>query len=216
MVTVKRRKSRAGRRLCLLLAVILIFAVLVVAYINAQIDKIMDSVVKRQVENKITEIINDAVARIASEAAYASGTFACVSYSSEGKITAVSANSILINRMRADIVAEIATGLSELEKYGVPISYANLFGEGFLSSFLPETYLNVKVQPFGGVTANVVSELTCAGINQSKHTVNLVIDAGVAGLVKDKTIEVCVSTNVCIAETVIVGEVPSVWLGTGS
>ena len=82
MVTVKRRKSRAGRRLCLLLAVILIFAVLVVAYINAQIDKIMDSVVKRQVENKITEIINDAVARIASEAAYASGTFACVSYSS--------------------------------------------------------------------------------------------------------------------------------------
>ena len=117
--------------------------------------------------------------------------------------------------MRADIVAEIVTGLSELEKYGVPISYANLFGEGFLSSFLPETYLNVKVQPFAGVTANVESELTSAGINQSKHTVNLVIDAGATGLVKDKTIEVCVSTNVCIAETVIVGEVPSVWLGTG-
>ena len=211
MVAVKRRKFRAGRRLCLFLAVILIFTVLVVAYLNAQIDKIMDSVVKRQVENKIT----DAVARIASDAAYASGTFAAVSYSSEGKITAVSANSVLINRMRADIVAEIVTGLSELEKYGVPISYANLFGEGFLSSFLPETYLNVKVQPFAGVTANVESELTSAGINQSKHTVNLVIDAGATGLVKDKTIEVCVSTNVCIAETVIVGEVPSVWLGTG-
>lgn len=216
MVTVKRRKFHVGRRLCLLFAVILIFAVLVVAHINAQIDKIMDSVVKRQIENKITEIINDAVMRIASEDAYAFGTFASVSCSSEGKITAVSANSILINRMRADIVSEIVTGLSELEKYGVPISYANLFGEGFLSSFLPEIYLNVKVQPFGGVTANVESELTCAGINQSKHTVNLVIDAGVAGLVKDKTIEVCVSFDVCIAETVIVGEVPSVWLDPGN
>lgn len=215
MVTVKKRKFHAGHKLCLILAVILIFAVLVVAYINAQIDKIMDSVVKRQVENTLTEIINAAVARISSEPAYSSGMFASVSYSSEGKITAVSANSALINRMRADITAEISAGISELEKYGVPISYANLFGEGFLSSFLPETYLYVKVQPFGSVNTNVESELTSAGINQSKHTVNLIIDTGAAGLVKDKTIDVRVSTSVCIAETVIVGEVPSVWLGTG-
>ena len=43
MVAVKRRKFRAGRRLCLFLAVILIFTVLVVAYLNAQIDKIIVS-----------------------------------------------------------------------------------------------------------------------------------------------------------------------------
>jgi len=213
MITVKKRKYRAGQKVCLLLAVVLILAVLVVAYINSQMDKIMDSVVKRQVENKITEIINAAVLRVSSEPIYASGTFADVSYSSDGKITAVSANAALINRMRADVMAEIAAGISELERYGVPISYASLFGEGFLSSFFPEAYLNVKVQPFGGVNANVESELTSAGINQSKHTVNLIIDTGVTGLVKDKTIDIRISTNVCMAETVIVGDVPSVWLG---
>lgn len=192
----------------------MIISVMIVAYINSQIDKIMDSVVKRQLENKITEIVNSAVSRISSASAYSEGTFASVSYSSDGKITSISANSALINRMRAEITSEIAEEMAKLEQYGVPISYANLFGEGFLSSFLPETYLNVKVRSFGGVNTAVESELTSAGINQSKHTVSLIVDIGATGLVKDKTIDVSLSTNVCIAETVVIGEVPSIWLST--
>ena len=214
MSTIKRRKYRTGRRLCLILAVFMIISVMIVAYINSQIDKIMDSVVKRQLENKITEIVNSAVSRISSASAYSEGTFASVSYSSDGKITSISANSALINRMRAEITSEIAEEMAKLEQYGVPISYANLFGEGFLSSFLPETYLNVKVRSFGGVNTAVESELTSAGINQSKHTVSLIVDIGATGLVKDKTIDVSLSTNVCIAETVVIGEVPSIWLST--
>ena len=216
MIYFKNKKFRTGRKTCIVLALLLIAVVLMAAYFNSQIDKIMDSVVKKQVENKITEIVNEAVATLSEDPTYASENFVSIRYSSDGKIASISADSALINRMRAEISSAVAQGLNEMEAYGVPITYANLFGEGFFSSFLPETYLTVKVKPFGGVNTDVESELVSAGINQSKHTVELKIDAGVAGLVRDQTIEVRVSTSVCIAETVIVGEVPSIWLGSRS
>lgn len=212
MVYVKKRKIRTGQKTCVLLAALLVAVVLLAAYFNSQIDRVMASVVERQVENRITDIVNEAVASLSADPAYASENFVTIRYLSDGKIASVSANSALINQMRAEITSAIVDGLAEMEAYGVPISYANLFGESFLSSFLPETYLTVRVTPFGGVHADVESELVSAGINQSKHTVKLLIHTGVTGLVRDRTIDVYISTSVCIAETVIIGEVPNIWL----
>ena len=64
----------------------------------------------------------------------------------------------------------------------------------------------------GEVTADYANSFTSAGVNQTLHRVCLDIHATVRLFLPGEVLPVSVSSSVCVAETVIVGETPDTYL----
>ena len=63
--------------------------------------------------------------------------------------------------------------------------------------------------------ANFVSHFRQAGINQTLHQLTMIVSVDVSVLVLGQTSSFSVNSEVVVAETVIVGDVPSTFLQTG-
>ena len=75
----------------------------------------------------------------------------------------------------------------------------------------------VLVTEIGGISSllNFVSHFSQAGINQSLHQLTMEVSVDVAVLVLGETGSFTINSEVVVAETVIVGDVPQTFLQTG-
>lgn len=80
----------------------------------------------------------------------------------------------------------------------------------------PSWRIPASVEPNGSAETTVKSSLTSAGINQSLHKITLSVKVRITAMLLISTVDVETDTDICIAETVIIGEVPSVFLGKES
>ena len=64
----------------------------------------------------------------------------------------------------------------------------------------------------GDVAADYANSFTSAGVNQTLHRVSLEITATIYLFLPGGVLPVSVSSSVCVAETVIVGETPDTYL----
>ncbi len=70
--------------------------------------------------------------------------------------------------------------------------------------------------PIGAVASRFESQFTSVGINMTKHTLYLYVDVHVSIVMPIKTFEFYSSIQVLLAESIIIGEVPEVYLNGGS
>jgi sporulation protein YunB len=87
---------------------------------------------------------------------------------------------------------------------------------GTLTNVIPFSALGpsvrVRVQSVGDIQTSYVNEFTSAGVNQTKHSIYLQVDVTVYLLIPGEIVPVTVQDRVCVAETIIVGEVPDTYL----
>ncbi|MDE6280627.1 MAG: sporulation protein YunB, partial [Oscillospiraceae bacterium] len=72
--------------------------------------------------------------------------------------------------------------------------------------------VRVRVDSVGEVIADYTNSFTSAGVNQTLHRVCLDITATIYLFLPGEVLPVTVSSSVCVAETVIVGETPDTYL----
>ena len=75
--------------------------------------------------------------------------------------------------------------------------------------------INMQVIAINSVKCDVVSSFESAGINQTLHRLNMEVSIDVAVLVLGQTGSFTMTSEVVVAETVIVGAVPQTYLQTG-
>lgn len=89
------------------------------------------------------------------------------------------------------------------------IPLGSLTGSNLLAGRGP--YIRVRTQSVGSATARLRNALTAAGINQTKHQVLLDVEVYVTVLLPGFATSVKVNNELCVAETVIVGNVPQTY-----
>jgi hypothetical protein len=94
---------------------------------------------------------------------------------------------------------------------GIPLG--SLFLPELLSGKGPE--VPVKILSIRNSDATFESSFSHAGINQTMHQLRMCVIVDVSVLVLGKTITFPVSSDMVIAETIIVGTVPDTFLQTG-
>ena len=72
--------------------------------------------------------------------------------------------------------------------------------------------LPVRIRSVGGAEATFEHVFTAAGINQTHHQIMLDLTVSLTLLIPGGPLDTQVSTQVCVAETVLVGEVPDTYL----
>jgi len=127
-----------------------------------------------------------------------------------GSISMIQANSLEINNLSKDLAQTCESRISEYGVKGVTIPIGTFTGVPLLVGRGPR--VNVKMTPIGSVICKFVSHFESAGINQTIHKIYVNIIATVSIIMPLSTRSLEATQQVLISESVIVGQVPEVYL----
>ena len=166
-----------------------------------------------QVMNTTSDLTNDAIGRQIDIGNIAYDRIVYFEKDLNGKITALKTNMSEANRLRTEILNLINEEILALDSADIGIPLGSLFLPEFLSGKGP--VIPVRILSIRNSDAKFVSEFSQAGINQTLHRLNMEITVDVAVLVLGETNSYAVSSQVVVAETIIVGDVPQTFLQNG-
>ena len=166
-----------------------------------------------QVMNTTSDLTNDAIGRQIDIGNIAYDRIVYFEKDLNGKITALKTNMSEANRLRTEILDLINEEILALDSADIGIPLGSLFLPEFLSGKGP--VIPVRILSIRNSDAKFVSEFSQAGINQTLHRLNMEITVDVAVLVLGETNSYAVSSQVVVAETIIVGDVPQTFLQNG-
>lgn len=205
----RRWIRRCLRWLALLL--ILIFALFFA--LRSRYRLVIEDLARTQVKNTTSDLTNDAIARQIAEGDIRYDRIVFFEKDLEGRITALKTNMSEVNRLKTDILNIINDEILALDHSDIGIPLGSLFFPELLSGRGPS--IPVHILSIRNSDANFVSHFSQAGINQTLHRLNMEVSIDVAVLVLGQTGSFEMTSEVVVAETIIVGDVPQTFLQTG-
>lgn len=198
-------KQKAVAWIAIALVLLFMGAALIVVRIRPMVTRLAESRATNRVNRIVAEAVSDAVA---------SGQVDCsrlITFEKDrgGKVTALRSNMPEFNRLQTLISDAVLERLSEMSPVDLSIPLGTLTGSNLLAGRGP--YIHVRTQSVGTATAKLRNALTAAGINQTKHQVLLDVEVYVTVLLPGFATSVQVNNELCVAETVIVGNVPETY-----
>lgn len=137
-----------------------------------------------------------------------------INYTANGEIASFSANQYEINVISREIVKEAQFQMNTLGEDGLKMNVGTFTGIPFLIGRGPK--ITLKLVPIGSVSSIFESEFNSVGINMTKHTLYFYIQTHVSIVLPIKAYDVISNVQVMLAESIIVGKVPDVYLNGGS
>lgn len=204
---------RIIRRIVWLLIGLLIATIVAVFFFRYKYHSVITALAQTQVKNATSDLINDAIDRQISNGTIQYDRMVYFEKDLEGKITALKTNMSEVNRLKTDLLNLINDEILAMDSdhLGIPLG----------SLVMPEVFagkgplIPVQILTIRNSEASFFSDFTQAGINQTLQKLNMQVSVDVAVLVLGKVDDFTISSQVVIAETVIVGQVPDMFLQTG-
>lgn len=204
------------RRLgCVLLIMLLLVlgAVALLAFFRFRYNGQIRLLAQTQVKNTTSDLINDAIDKQIENGNIHYDRIVYFEKDLNGRITALKTNMSEINRLKTDILNIINDEILALDSSDLGVPIGSLFMPEFLSGRGPG--IPVHILSIRNSEAYFSSEFQEAGINQTLHQINMHVSVDAAVLVLGQTDSFTISSQVVIAETIIVGQVPETLLRTG-
>lgn len=168
---------------------------------------------KTQITNSTSDLTNDAIAKQMAQGNIRYDRIVFFEKDLEGRITALKTNMMEINRLKTDVLEIINDEILALDTSDIGIPLGSLILPELFSGKGP--VVPVHILSIRNSDAGFFSDFSQAGINQTLHKLTMEVSVDVAVLVLARTESFTVSSQVVIAETVIVGDVPQTFLQTG-
>ena len=205
--------GRKIRRLLHLLLVIVVAVCLGFLMLRSRYRDVIRDLAETQVKNTTSDLTNDAIAKQIAEGIIQYDRIVYFEKDLDGRITALKTNMSEVNRLKTDILNLINDEILALDTSDIGIPLGSLFLPELFSGKGPA--IPVRILSIRNSDATFVSKFSQAGINQTLHQLTMVVSVDVAVLVLGQTSSFTVNSEVVVAETVIVGDVPSTFLQTG-
>lgn len=208
LLTVLRRDGRLTAVLPVLAAMVLSGVVL--GTVNRRLGPVLEAKASSQATNLMTQAIDTAVDNCLQENGMSYGDFVTITTDGLGKVTALTSNTAANSRFKRQVVEAVTRRLTTLDSDALSVPLGTLTEQPLLLGKGPS--VRVRVDSVGEVTAGYANSFIAAGVNQTLHRVSLDITATIYLFLPGKILPVSVSSSVCVAETVIVGETPDTYL----
>lgn len=204
---------RQLRRIVRLLLVLLLAAVVAFLMLRSRYREVIQELAQTQVKNTTSDLTNDAIAKQIAEGVIQYDRIVYFEKDLDGRITALKTNMSEVNRLKTDILNIINDEILALDTSDIGIPLGSLFLPEFLSGKGPA--IPVHILSIRNSDATFANSFSQAGINQTLHQLTMVVSVDVAVLVLGETTSFTINSEVVVAQTVIVGDVPNTFLNTG-
>ncbi len=160
-------------------------------------------------KDSVTLAVNTIVKEIMNDEAFDPADLVNLEKSADGSIAAVTTNVAAVNTLASRVLERAVSQTAEnVITVGIPVG--NLLGSALLLGKGPVIPVNVVM--LSSSVAGFRSEITSAGINQTRHQILLDLNVEISLLMPWRTIGSEVETEILVSETVIVGKVPDSYM----
>jgi sporulation protein YunB len=204
-----RRLRRIYRPLLLLL----IFFLAVLLIFRIRYHDAIRELAETQVKNSTSDLINDSIDRQIELGNVHYDRIVYFEKDLDGRITALKTNMSEVNRLKTAILNLINDEILALDTTDLGIPLGSLVLPELFSGRGPA--IPVQILSIRNSDASFYSHFTEAGINQTLQQLTMEVLVDVSVLVLGKAESFTVSSQVVVAETIIVGQVPDTFLQTG-
>lgn len=184
-----------------------VLAFVLTGLMEQRLQPLLSVAAKIQTENKITSVMEEAVLAELERLGMDYADLVCVERVEGGTITAVTTDMAAMNRLRSALVERVLPALSEIDRRDIAVPVGSLLDSELLWGRGPT--IKVRSVTVGSLHAEFESEFIGAGVNQTLHKIWITLLAPATVLLPGEQLELEVQTRLCVAETVIVGEIPS-------
>ncbi len=205
-----RRYVRISLRWLLL---VMIVCIVVFVLFRAKYHTTIRQLAETQVKNSTSDLINDAIDSKIEKGDIQYDRIVYFEKDLNGRITALKTNMAEVNRLKTTILNLINDEILALDTQDLGIPFGSLILPEFLSG--KGTLIPVKILAIRNSDADFVSKFSEAGINQTLHQINMNVSVDVSILVLGNTESFTVTSQVVVAETIIVGQVPNALFRSG-
>lgn len=174
------------------------------------IDRTLRPTITVLAETKALEIANKSINKSVSEVVKGQINYKDlinVQMNSEGKITMIQANTVLMNSLASDIALEIQNELKKVKSTSSYIPIGTALGSPILAKYGPQ--IKVSIEPIGTVSVDFKTQFESSGINQTRHIVYIEANTKVKVVIPLTTTTQEVDVQIPVCETIIVGDVPN-------
>lgn len=182
-----------------------VFAFLFTKYLRPRILSISQS----YAENEVSMIIDEEVKRIMLEEFLSYDKITIINRDSSGRVTSISANSVLINNFANELDIKIGERIDNKDLIENKVYLSALIGSELFSGIGPK--IPIRFQPISVTHADITHRFEEAGINQTIHTITLLITVDIEILLPLAHSVITVKSEMPIAQTLIVGTVPEAY-----
>lgn len=179
-----------------------VLALCLIHRINVNLRPLMIQLASIQVENQVVTAISLAV----EELPLSYSDVITLEKDTQGRITALQSDMSAVGSYRDHLSKILISRLSGLKKQEISIPLGSLTGIDLLSGRGPG--VPIKILSARAVSTSFENVFSAAGINQTRHQIMLNVTVTVNILLPGETTEIPIDHQLCVAETVIVGEVP--------
>lgn len=194
---------------------LLCFGVLIAGFfsLRSKYRLVIGDLAQTSVKNATSDLANDSVAQQIENGNIQYDRIVYFEKDINGRITALKTNIGEVNRLKTDILNIINGRILALDAADIGIPIGSLFLPEFFSGKGPA--IPVHILAIRNSDATFSSNFIQAGINQTLHQLVMEVNVEAAVLVLGETSTFQISSQIVVAETVIVGEVPNTFIQTG-
>ena len=205
--------ARFLRKFVRLLVLLALFTVSLFLVFRIRYHDAIRELSETQVRNATSDLINDAISSQIEDGNIRYDRIVYFEKDLEGRITALKTNMTEVNKLKTDILNLINDEILALDTTDIAIPMGSLVFPEFFSGRGPGIPIQIlSIRNSDGLFHSYFSE---AGINQTLQQLTMDVSVDVTVLVLGKAESFTVSSQVVIAETIIVGQVPNTYLQTG-
>ena len=136
-------------------------------------------------------------------------SFVSLQQNQNGETTALTTDTVLINRLQGELLEKILLTLQQYREVKLELPLGSLSGVQFLAGRGP--LVTLRLRPVGLVKTKIINQFDEAGINQTRHRIQLQVTVDMLSLLPGYRISSQAQSNVILAETIIVGLVPDAY-----
>lgn len=204
----REQKSNDFKKIIVIFSTIFVLSVFIGSFIY--VDTSLRPTITVLAETKALELANRSINKAVGEIVKDK-----ISYSdlmntkldSDGKITMIQANTIMMNKIASDVALQIQDELKQVKTTTSYIPIGTALGSPILAKYGPQ--LKVSIEPIGTVSVDFKTNFESSGINQSRHSIYLQAKTQVKVVIPLTTTTKEVKAQIPICETIIVGDVPN-------
>lgn len=189
------------------LLVLMLFALVGAALVlHTKVNPLTEELALAKITDVASNVINQAVSQQIEEGNVQYDDLITLERDNDGNITALTTDMQEMNRLKTQLLTILDDDIYDISDDEISIPMGNLTGIQLLSG--RGGSIPVKIVAVSSSDANFRGEFADAGINQTIHRIMMDVSLDLIILLPSGTVTDHVSTEVCVAETVLLGQVP--------
>ena len=202
-------KKKRKRTLIALLSIAAALMIAIAVHLAVNVNPIIETVVCEEARSSTTIIVNESIKSVTGNS-IKYDDLVTIEKDSESNVQSLSVNTMLASSIAMDVTIVTQSKLKSQGEIVARVPVGTLSGIFFLSG--KGGIVNVRCMPVGSVSISFKSTFRSAGINNTLHSITMVVSTGVSVIVPGFSENFNVQTEVPIVDTMIVGKVPDTYL----